>query len=136
MPEKGDPLAGTRLDERLHRPRLKSGLVPARTRIYLCVVEGSDKGKVFDLSTGGRYLIGRGAGDVPLSDAKVSSKHAEVQILGPDGHFLVDLASTNGTFLNGARVERQRLRHGDLIRAGDTVLRLDVIEETLPLSPP
>lgn len=136
MGEKGDALAGTHLDERLHRPKLKSGIVEADTRIYLRVLQGPEAGKIFDLSPGGCYIVGRRAGDVPLSDPKVSTKHAELKILGPAAHFIVDLASTNGTFLNGARVERRNLRHGDEIRVGDTVLRFDVIEGTLPLSPP
>jgi len=134
--EKSDVIEGTRLDDKLHRPKLKSSLVEADTRVYLRVMKGPDAGKTFDLSPGGSYIVGRQAGDVPLSDAKVSTKHAELKILGPGAHFLIDLASTNGTFLNGARVERKDLKHGDEIRVGDTLLQFDVIEGTLPLSPP
>ncbi len=134
MGEKGDALAGTHLDERFHRPRLKSGIVAADTRIYLRVLRGPEAGKVFDLSPGGCYIIGRGAGDIPLSDSKVSTKHAELKILGPGAYSIVDLASTNSTFLNGARIERQNFKHGDEIRVGDTVFHIDVIEGTLPLS--
>ena len=134
MPEKRTDLAGTRLDEQLHRPRLKSGIVPADTRIYLRVLHGAEAGKVFDLSPGGCYIIGRRAGDVPLTDEKVSYRHAELKILGPGDSLIVDLASTNGTFLNGIRTDRRQFQHGDEIRVGDTVLHIDVIEGTLPLS--
>ena len=135
MSEKQDVLEGTRLDENLHRPRLKSGIVPERTRIYLRIVQGPEAGKIFDLSAGGSYVIGRSAGDIPLGDPKVSTKHAELKILGPGANLVVDLASTNGTFLNGTRVDRKNFQHGDEIRVGDTVLHVDIIEGTLPLSP-
>jgi len=136
MPEKKDAVAGTLLDEKLHRPRLKSGIVPADTRIYLRVLQGPETGKVFDLSAGGSYIIGRGAGDIPLSDSRASTKHAELKLLGPGAYLIVDLASTNGTFLNGARIDRRNFQHGDEIRVGDTVLHVDVIEGTVPLSRP
>jgi pSer/pThr/pTyr-binding forkhead associated (FHA) protein len=135
MAKTKDDLAATRLDEALHRPRLKSGIVPRDTRIYVRVIQGPDAGKVFDLSPGGCYVIGRRAGDIQLSDTKVSYRHAELKILGPEAHLVLDLASTNGTFLNGVRVDRQQFKHGDEVRVGDTILHLDIFEETLPLSP-
>jgi len=134
MPTKTDSMEGTKLDENLHRPRLKSGLVPKDTRIFLRVLKGADSGKVFDLSSGGSYIIGRGAGDIPLNDGKISSRHAEIKLLGPDGHFIHDLASTNGTFLNGARVEKGKLVNGAEIRVGDSFLQFDLIEGAIPLS--
>lgn len=129
-----DRVTGTKLDKDLHRPRLKSGFVPNDTRIYLKVERGPDKGQVFDLSPGGSYLIGRRAGDIPLSDEKISARHAEIKILGPEAYLVIDLASTNGTFLNGARIERVRIGHDDEIRLGDSFLRLTVHEGTLPVS--
>ncbi len=129
-----DKLARTRLDEELHRPRLKSGIVPSDTRIYVRIVQGPDSGKVFDLSPGGCYIIGRQSGDIPLADPKVSQRHAELKVLGPEAYHVVDLASTNGTFLNGVRVERRQFRHGDEIKIGDSLLHVDVIEGTLPVS--
>jgi predicted component of type VI protein secretion system len=128
-------LAATRLDAELHRPRLKSGIVPSDTRIYVRVMQGTEAGKVFDLSAGGCYLIGRGAGDIALSDAKVSYRHAELKVMGPEAYFIIDLASTNGTFLNGNRVERRKFQHCDELRVGDTVLHIDIFEGTVPVSP-
>ena len=136
MPGQKDQGTTTRLDEQLHRPRLKSGIVPSDTRIYVRVMAGPDKGKVFDLSTGGCYVVGRRKGDIPLSDSKVSNRHAEFKILGPEAYFVLDLASTNGTFLNGARIERQQLLGGEEIRVGDTLLLISVIEGTRPVSKP
>jgi pSer/pThr/pTyr-binding forkhead associated (FHA) protein len=134
MAKPADDATHTELDKHLHRPRLKSGIVPHDTRIYLRVHHGPDKGKVFDLSPGGSYLIGRRTGDISLADDKVSSRHAEIKILGPEAYFVVDLASTNGTFLNGMRVERQKFGHDDEIRVGDSTLHVSIIDGTLPVS--
>ncbi|HET9480555.1 MAG TPA: FHA domain-containing protein [Candidatus Polarisedimenticolia bacterium] len=124
----------TTLDKNMHRPRMKSGIVPGDTRIYLRVQQGPDKGKVYDLSPGGCYVIGRQAGDIPVADEKVSYRHAEIKILGPEAYFVVDLASTNGTFLNGTRIERQPIHNGDELRLGDTVMTISVIDKSLPVS--
>ncbi|HET6372807.1 MAG TPA: FHA domain-containing protein [Candidatus Polarisedimenticolia bacterium] len=134
MSKSEEQVTRTKEDKNLHRPRLKSGIVPADTRIYLRVAQGPDKGKVFDLSPGGCYVVGRRAGDIPLADEKVSYRHAEIKILGPEAYMVVDLASTNGTFLNGTRVERQKIQHGDELALGDSLLQLAVIEGTRPVS--
>jgi len=136
MPRREDHVTTTRLDEQLHRPRLKVGIVPEDTRVYVKVMAGPDKGKVFDLSKGGSYVLGRRKGDIPLSDDKVSLRHAELKILGPEAYFIVDLASTNGTFLNGHRVDRQQVQGGEEIRVGDTLLQISVIEKSRPVSKP
>lgn len=66
-------------------------------------------------------VLGRDPGcTVPLPGEDVSRRHVRI---GPEGegHLLVDLGSTNGTFVNGARVERRRLAAGDRIRVGPYV---------------
>ena len=58
--------------------------------------------------------------EIEMDDA-VSRRHAEV-VRRPDGHYLVDTGSTNGTRLNGEMLlphQEQRLVHGDTIRVGD-----------------
>jgi hypothetical protein len=58
-------------------------------------------------------------------DGFASARHARVEA-GRDGIWLVDLGSTNGTQVNGERIEgRRRLREGDVVRIGDTELRLE-----------
>jgi pSer/pThr/pTyr-binding forkhead associated (FHA) protein len=122
------------LDAQLHQPRPSGGIVPQDTRIYLRVAAGPDTGAVFDLSRGGSFILGRGKVDLVLSDPKVSARHAELKLFGPDHYYVWDLASTNGTFLNGSRVDRRKFGHEDEIRIGDTILRVSVHEETVPLS--
>jgi len=62
-----------------------------------------------------RLVIGRAEGvDIRLEDAAVSKQHASIEVMGVD-HILLDLESSNGTFVNGTRVMRHLLRHGDAI---------------------
>lgn len=112
----------------LMRRRLKQGLIPQKTVISLRVERGPEAGRVFDVSKGGDFLIGRAGADISLHDEKVSRKHAELGVYGPDAYQLQDLASTNGTLVNGKPIDRAKLNHGDLIRMGETLLVFEVIE--------
>ena len=57
--------------------------------------------------------------DVHVPDVNVSRRHAEIRQEGAT-YWIVDLGSTNGTLLNGKRVERERLRDGDTITVGSS----------------
>jgi len=58
-------------------------------------------------------------------DDYASGQHARVES-GLDGTWVVDLGSTNGTYVNGERLEgRRRLHEGDLVQVGDTELRFE-----------
>jgi hypothetical protein len=57
--------------------------------------------------------------EIRLSDLNVSRKHAEIREEG-GGFVLVDLGSTNGTLLNGRRIDREPLSDGDTITLGST----------------
>ena len=59
--------------------------------------------------------------DIVVADLNVSRRHAEVRLEG-DGHWLVDLGSTNGTLVNGKQVKRVKLESGDRIEVGSTEL--------------
>lgn len=130
-----DDASRTTIDPRIAPVRLKEGLVPSRTGIFLRVERGAGAGRVFELSRGGVYLVGREGADLAIDDAKVSRKHAEIGLYGPDAWVLRDLASTNGTFVNDRRVtEKHRLANDDLIRFGDTWIRFTLLEDAVPLS--
>lgn len=72
-----------------------------------------------------QLVIGRSRDcDITVEDANVSRRHAEIHT--EDGaYWLVDLGSTNGVELNGKRVERERLEHGDSIVVGKTQLTFE-----------
>lgn len=58
-------------------------------------------------------------------DDYASSHHARVES-ARDGVWIVDLGSTNGTFVNGDKLAgRRRLKNGDVVRVGQTELRLE-----------
>src|SRR5262250_890483 len=110
---------GTLVDRRLHQPRPAAGIVEADTKIFLRVESGPDAGRVIDVSRGGSFIVGRGTADIVLTDPKFSLRHAELKFFGPEHYYLCDLASTNGTFLNGVRVDRRKFGHADELRLGD-----------------
>jgi len=91
------------------------------TRITLRVIDGSDRGRVFnDLST--PITVGREEGNsVQLNDERVSRFHLKIQ----EDHerlVLTDLESTNGTKVNGEDIKLRILRFGDQISVGRSVL--------------
>jgi pSer/pThr/pTyr-binding forkhead associated (FHA) protein len=76
-----------------------------------------------------RVTIGRGpSNDIPLGwDTEVSRLHAELEKLGGEWTLVDDGLSRNGTWLNGKRVAgRQRLRDGDVIQTGQTLIAIRI----------
>ena len=76
----------------------------------------------------GPIRVGRGAENGMRLDGDefVSSRHATFDPR-PDGLWLEDAGSTNGTFVNGSRVSSARLLHrGDVVRIGQTELKVEV----------
>jgi DNA-binding NtrC family response regulator len=104
-------------------------------RIVVQVEEGDDMGK-WAASGGEELAIGSAAGnDLVLTDATVSRHHCSITARA-DGFVLRDLASMNGTFLGGFRIETAYLKHGASLRVGRTKLRFQQLEEEIrePLS--
>jgi pSer/pThr/pTyr-binding forkhead associated (FHA) protein len=101
----------------------------ADTPLRLRVVEGPQAGEELELT--GPAVIGRSSTNAALviRDSEASRRHASVI---PEGNSLnvEDLGSTNGTFVNGERIEgMQTLVAGDQLRIGTTVLELQVVEQ-------
>ena len=112
-------------------PQQVAGLVPrpAATELGRLVVLSSpalEPGEVLTLDSH-PLTIGRGqANDIPLTvDEYASGRHARFEPRR-DGIFVEDIGSTNGTFVNGIRVTRERrLVPGDVVRIGETDLRFE-----------
>jgi|SRR6185312_17348500 len=71
-------------------------------------------------------LVGRSAeNDVALEDDFASARHARIEPRR-DGVWVSDAGSTNGTYVNGAKLAKpHRLKAGDVIRVGNTDLRYE-----------
>lgn len=89
--------------------------------LTLRVIDGADRGRVYDrLDT--PVTIGREEGNVvQLNDDRVSRFHLKIQE-DKDRLVLTDLESTNGTKVNGEDIQLRILRHGDLICVGRSIL--------------
>ncbi|MAR11111.1 MAG: histidine kinase [Blastopirellula sp.] len=94
----------------------------------LFVIQGRDQGKRFELGQG-PVSVGRDvANTIQLHDTEVSRRHAEFRSEG-DAVVVVDLDSSNGTFINSQEVSSQQLRSGDRILIGKTLLIFTAIED-------
>ncbi len=95
--------------------------------LELGVLEGPDSGRHWRIGPG-RVRIGSGPRcDVVLSDPAVSRIHFEIDI-GRLAFRIHDLESTNGTFIEAVRVFDASLAAATLVRAGNSLLRLELIQ--------
>jgi diguanylate cyclase (GGDEF)-like protein len=103
---------------------LPSGPGLQGTRAVLTVVSGPSTGRVFTVAEGGHEtIIGRGReAHVRLDDAGASRAHARFLEAANGTYVVEDLGSTNGTFVDGKRVQRAELRSGDRIHIGPNVI--------------
>ena len=91
------------------------------TRITLRVLDGADRGQVFD-NLQAPITIGREEGNsVQLNDERISRFHIKIQA-DQDKLVLTDLESTNGTRVNGEDTQLRILRYGDVVSVGRSVL--------------
>ena len=98
----------------------------------LVIVSGPEAGREVELTkqavSGGRSIIN----DIKLTDKAVSGTHFEI-IGDDDGYRLVDLGSTNGTFVNELRIRDVWLRPGMTFRVGHTELRFQPLDDVVEI---
>ncbi len=89
----------------------------------LFVIQGPDQGKRFNLAQVCVSLGRDTTNTIRLNDTEVSRQHAEIrQDDVGDGYHVVDLNSSNGTFINDARRDRHELQSGDRLKIGATLM--------------
>lgn len=94
----------------------------SKVSFRLTVRQGPVPGKVIELVKD-IIVMGRDVNnDIVVNDAEVSRTHTRLTAQS-DSYIVEDLASTNGTFLNGQRLTGPKLmRHGDMLGLGETVV--------------
>jgi diguanylate cyclase (GGDEF)-like protein len=100
----------------------------------LLVLSGRQIGQVFYFDDDGKTIGRDEEAGIPLRDASVSRRHAQVYRQKAEDsdavHFvLVDLHSTNGTLVNGERISRTFLQDGDKIQVGEITLKFSLHDE-------
>jgi len=98
-------------------------------RAVLRITEGPGKGTSVEITS--TLTIGsRPDSELRLEDPTVSRKHAEISRTA-EGFLLQDLGSTNGTSLNGVRVDRAYLRGGAVVTVGETSMVFSTGEDSV-----
>src|SRR5262249_33868228 len=91
-------------------------------------ISGKYQGGEFPLRMDREIVIGRSSDlDMVLVEDMVSRKHAKISTQG-DQITIQDLGSTNGTFVNGEKVKKVRLKEGDRILIGTSILKLVAVD--------
>lgn len=87
------------------------------------ITEGPETGKEYTIDQA--VILGRlDSNDIPIHDRKASREHAKIYRQG-DRFAIVDLNSSNGTFVNGEKITKHILAEGDQIRIGVVSLRFE-----------
>lgn len=96
-------------------------------RVTLRVIAGPQTGRAFSFDQHDTFMIGRSEdAHFCLPHDKYFSRHHCIVEIAPPQAFVRDLQSTNGTYVNGMRVEAAYLKSGDRIQGGETILEVEV----------
>jgi hypothetical protein len=104
---------------------------------FLLGIGGVHGGRVYPLSHNTVFLGRADDADVCIPDPSVSARHARI-INGSSGFEIEDLESTNGTFVEGRRIDRTHLRSGDRFTLGQVEFKFLVdrrVDATLTVIP-
>jgi DNA-binding NtrC family response regulator len=113
-------------DEATLAKRNESGLV-SRAFDLVVVEEGREQVYRIDGSAPGPFLVGQSVTcQLRLNDRSVSRRHAALEL--NDGHLrFVDLGSTNGSFIGGARIIEALLEGGETLRIGSSTVHVQAV---------
>lgn len=112
--------------DKIDQPPNRPSASPLRAgqRYALRFISGKYQGGEFPLYPDREILVGRSSDlDMVLVEDMVSRKHAKISISG-DQIFIQDLGSTNGSFVNGEKIRRARLKEGDRILIGTSIIKV------------
>lgn len=120
-----------------HRPTVEVDGVPLADgfpvrKLVLEVLSGPEHGQSFICDRPNLRIGADPLCDMVLTDPTVSRNHAEVRQRGQN-FVLVDLKSTNGTFLNNNKIDNAMIQPGEIFRCGRSKLRFDVRTEKVEI---
>src|SRR5256714_5622584 len=105
------------------RPVEKQVANPEQACLVLIYPAGVELGKRYELGASPEISIGRGADcDIQVDRDSVSRKHAKVVRSGA-GWQVMDLGSTNGSYVNDGQITQCSLRDGDLVKIGNAIFK-------------
>ena len=95
-------------------------------RPEITIVDGPLAGRRFEVGQGGLRLGRSSSNDIHIPDEELSRNHCLFEAVGEDGIRVTDLASANGTILNGSALgdEPASLKEGDVLVVGRTTIRI------------
>jgi predicted Zn finger-like uncharacterized protein len=95
--------------------------LPTDLKLSLAVIAGPDAGRIFSIEKP-RITIGREDVDLALEDPEISRNHAAIQVSG-DEITLLDLGSSNGTFVGDQQITEAPLENqGEFTVGGSTIM--------------
>lgn len=100
----------------------------AHPTIELDQIEGPEIGKRKKFKKS-HITVGRSDADLVVMDLDVSRHHALIEVLGKNSIFIRDLGSTNGTLVNGKRIQTEKIQSGDILHFGNTQWRMTIHPE-------
>jgi pSer/pThr/pTyr-binding forkhead associated (FHA) protein len=114
------------------KPSIQTARPPARSYV-LRFISGKYQGGEFPIVPEKQIVVGRSSDlDMVLVEDMVSRKHARIA-MQQDQIWIEDLGSTNGTFVNGEKIKRARLKEGDRVLIGTSILKVIAGEGTAPV---
>lgn len=96
--------------------------LPDWEKLSLACIAGPEAGRIFEIDRA-RMVIGRAGVDILLNDPECSRQHAAIEV-SDDKVFLVDLGSTNGTYVADKRISQLELENRSEFDVGSTTLML------------
>lgn len=115
---------GTSEEQTLVNQKLINLPLPDNLYVVLEVTDGPEKGKKFKVARRSTVIGRSRQADFRLQDPTVSLRHCQVEIHNKDKMMVKDLASSNGTRLNGHYISSVKIREGDLLQLGDSQIKI------------
>ncbi len=91
----------------------------------ILIIKTEDE-QIAELPLLGKIVVGRSSSsDYKIDDTKMSSKHCSFEVTKKGEVLFCDVGSTNGSFLNNSQINQCHMRVNDVIRVGNTLIKID-----------